>query len=209
MIKRCLRCDIEFKSKPSSPQKFCCKQCYTKYQTGKPGTKPKTGIVKKCLHCGIEFYIQNWERERKYCSAICGNIHKRGRPNPKILTEEDRYKLRMKVIKQKQISIPFYNKMACDYFDKLNKDFNWDGRHAENGGEKRIRGYFVDYYEPTLNLIIEWNEPHHYQEGKLKDRDINRQIEIEKHSNCRMLQINASEINNYIDFKTKIYECIN
>ena len=65
---------------------------------------------------------------------------------------------------------PSYNKIACKYFDTLNKIMGWNGRHALSGGEFFVvdTGYWVDYYEPNLNLVIEWDEPHH---NKIKNRE--------------------------------------
>ena len=39
--------------------------------------------------------------------------------------------------------------------------------HAENIGEFCIKelGYFLDYYEPNLNLVIEWNEKQHFNKN--------------------------------------------
>lgn len=59
-----------------------------------------------------------------------------------------------------QIS-PWYNKTACALFDKLNVERGWNGYHAENGGEFYIGGYWLDYYEPNQNIVIEFDEPRH------------------------------------------------
>lgn len=98
--------------------------------------------------------------------------------------------------------IPAYNKIACIYFDLLNNYNNWNGYHALNGGEFYIKelGYWVDYYEPNLNLVIEWDEPGHYIDGILKNSDIERQIKIVEHLNCTFVRINEKNfLKNYTD----------
>jgi hypothetical protein len=77
---------------------------------------------------------------------------------------------------------PNYNLLACQYFHFLNYDFGWNVIHAENGGEYFISelGYWVDYYLKNMNLIIEYDEPKHYdRDDNLKEKDIKRQQEIE------------------------------
>ena len=61
-------------------------------------------------------------------------------------------------------------------------------RHAENGGEFYIKelGYWVDYYEPNLNLVIEWDEPHHKKQIK---KDMYRAKEIIKETGCKFFRI--------------------
>ena len=83
-----------------------------------------------------------------------------------------------------------YNKLACKYFDWLNMYMGWNGQHATYNGEKQVGRYFVDYYEPELNLVIEWDEYQHYDvTGKLKEKDINRQEYIEQVLNCKFYRI--------------------
>jgi len=83
-----------------------------------------------------------------------------------------------------------YKKRACFFFEELNSRFNLDGMHAERVGEFGIKslGYFVDYYEPRLNLVIEWNEEAHYN-FRRKERDLRRQAEIEKELGCTFINI--------------------
>jgi len=96
------------------------------------------------------------------------------------------------LIDTKGVIQPNYNSEACKYFDQLNKKFKLNGQHAKNGGEFLIKelGYWVDYYEGNLNLIIEWDEKRHYDiDGNLKRKDILRQKQIENHLDCNLLRI--------------------
>lgn len=82
--------------------------------------------------------------------------------------------------------VPSYNSQACRYFETINK---WavergypPGQHATNGGEFYVKelGYFLDYFNPGLKLIMEWDEPSHYDKsGNLRVKDIQRQREIQ------------------------------
>lgn len=81
---------------------------------------------------------------------------------------------------------PNYNKTACVIFEEINNKLNWKGLHAENGGEYSIGGYFLDYYEPTINLVIEYDEPDHkYKRAK----DIEKQCNVINKLNCKFLRI--------------------
>lgn len=78
---------------------------------------------------------------------------------------------------------PTYNSIACIFFDWFDKQYKTTGQYATKGGEYHIKelGYFVDYFNPDMKIIIEWDEEHHYRNGKLKNKDIQRQEEIMRH----------------------------
>lgn len=87
---------------------------------------------------------------------------------------------------------PAYNLDSIPLLEQINASLGWGGRHAENGGEYHIKelGYWVDFYEPNLNIVIEYDEPHHFDtDGKLRVKDIARQDEISKHLNCKFYRI--------------------
>lgn len=88
---------------------------------------------------------------------------------------------------------PFYNSKACEYFEFLNALNGWNGAHSENGGEVCIEGYWLDYYEPTLNLVIEWDEKHH-QSTKQHKIDVKKEKIIRETLNCVFLRINQEEM---------------
>lgn len=96
---------------------------------------------------------------------------------------------------------PNYNKSACKFFDNLNKLYGLNGVHAENGGEHTInKQYYVDYYEPTLNLIIEWQEPSHRY---TVEKDAKRKNFIIDTLNCTFLEIREWNINKDSDYLHK------
>ena len=79
-----------------------------------------------------------------------------------------------------------YNVKACAIFDEINREKGWNGQHALHGGEKQVIGYSVDYYEPILNIVIEFDEKFH---SKQIDKDISRQQKIIKYLGCKFYRI--------------------
>jgi len=87
---------------------------------------------------------------------------------------------------------PRYNIEACKHIDEYGKQHGYNFQHAENGGEFYIKelGYWVDGYDKKKNVVIEYDEPHHFNEnGQLKKEDIERQILIENHLGCKFIRI--------------------
>ena len=88
-----------------------------------------------------------------------------------------------------QIS-PAYNPSACKLINKYGNNYNF--QHAENGGEYRIKelGYWVDGYDKDKNVVIEVDESFHFDcNGDLKEKDVQRQKEIEEHLNCEFIRV--------------------
>jgi very-short-patch-repair endonuclease len=69
-------------------------------------------------------------------------------------------------------------KGESQYFDNLEQEYKWKGIRQYFIEEL---GYFVDYYEPTLNIVVEYDEPRHYKNGRLKSKDMKRMEEIQKY----------------------------
>lgn len=85
-----------------------------------------------------------------------------------------------------------YNKRSCIFFRKLNDIFQINGLHAENEGEYivPVLGYSVDFYDKKNNIVIEWNEErHHYLQGKLCKKHMDRQNKIKKQMKCIFINI--------------------
>lgn len=85
-----------------------------------------------------------------------------------------------------------YNPTACEYFNRLNIINNWNLKHALNGGEKRVLCYFLDAYDIEKNIVVEYDECHHYDiYGRLKSKDIQRMNDIINVLGCRFYRYNA------------------
>ena len=91
-----------------------------------------------------------------------------------------------------------YNSDACRMFDEINRELGWNGQHALRGGERKVSKYWVDYYEPTLNIVIEYDESWHKYH---KNYDDKRQEEIKKYLGCKFYRIKEGQ-----DWRNIIYE---
>lgn len=84
---------------------------------------------------------------------------------------------------------PTVNPNACKLFDELEKKFKLNGIYAtKSGKEYHIvdLGYWVDYYEPTKNIVIEYYERHHNRPVR-REKDKARQEEIQKYLGCKFI----------------------
>ncbi len=114
----------------------------------------------------------------------------------KKLSPEHRRKIRIARILEIQTKkgqvYPNYNSEACEFFEQVNNKLGWQGIHAENGGEFYVKklGYWLDYYDPVGNVVIEWDEPHH---KRMMEKDQLRQKEIEALYGCLFIRLKPNE----------------
>ena len=116
--------------------------------------------------------------------------------------KEIKFKIRKNVIKRIKKNggiFPGYNSNAIPIlaeFDKLN---NTKGIYATHPQEYEIKelGYFLDYVNFDLKLIIEIDEKHHFDKlGRLRERDVRRQKEIQRYySDFKFLRFKDGEMN--------------
>lgn len=134
------------------------------------------------------------ETKQKIKTSMIGNSNRSG------ICHDEESKRKMRISKANYVMrnlgnkiCPAFNEISCLYFEWLNKWNGWNGRYAINGGEKYIDelGYWVDYYEPKHNIVIEWDEKRHYNvDGSLKENDIIRMNRIKQHLQCRFFRYN-------------------
>lgn len=179
---------------------------------------------KPCRSCTM-FHIMNDEYKKKISNSLKSRTYKKewndkkskslmghkvsletrkklsdwnmGRKRNYIISENTRMLLRLNAIKRKKNGKfrVFFNKIACEYFDRLGQKNNSKIRHALNGGEFCFRGYFADGYDETTNTWYEWDEKHHYYvNGTLRPCDMIRQKEIEKYLKCKFIRIVEEEM---------------
>jgi hypothetical protein len=85
---------------------------------------------------------------------------------------------------------PRYNKSSIVILEAKAAELGiTDLMHAENGGEYQVAGYFLDGYSPSKNIAIEYDEKHHYKNGKLRKKDYDRQNQIERVLGCTFIRI--------------------
>jgi hypothetical protein len=160
-------------------------------------TTPPKSYTRICVDCGKElvykckYNLDKAIRKNTACKR-CTVIR-----NSKIRKPFDREHLSkvrknyLNILRERKGQLtPNYNFRACEVFEQINKELGWNGQHAENGGEKFVDGYWVDYYEPTQNIVIEFDEKHHeYQ----LEKDILRQNDIIKVLDCKFIRIKESD----------------
>ena len=163
---------------------------------------PVGGWKRNCPDCGCEIiHTEKYSRDRfKRLNTLCKRCNQRGERSVcfgKHLSADVRRKIRLSTIERlKNLFVGFhpgFNYTGCEYFKWLNMWNGWDGQYATKSGEYFIKylGYWVDYYEPKENIVIEWDEPTHYDiNGNLKQKDIKRMDEIKKYLNCRFFRYN-------------------
>jgi len=87
--------------------------------------------------------------------------------------------------------VPRYNRSAIKLIESYGRDNGYNFRHAENGGEVFLSslGYWLDAYDEEKNVVLEIDEPRHFKNGKLKNKDLQRQVEIENFLGCKFVRI--------------------
>jgi len=128
----------------------------------------------------------------KYC-RYCPEYHKNqlGKPH----SDETKRKMRISTLKylsetQSQI-VPRYNKRSIKVIEEFGDKHGYKFRHAENGGEVFLKdlGYWLDAYDEKNNAVLEIYERHHYRNGTLRPRDIQRETEIKNLLKCKFYTI--------------------
>jgi len=142
------------------------------------------------------------EETRKKMSLNCARrgVHKYGKDaNFYGRRHSDETKRKMRIVACKRIMklrlqrnkngwINNVGKNENNYFTKMEKERGWNGIYYGKSGKQYFLehlGYWVDYYEPNLNIVVEYDEPRHYRYGILTERDMNRMKEIKSHLRCQ------------------------
>lgn len=144
-------------------------------------------IEKLKCECGSTY---TWN---KYCRR-CPNYHKTwlGKKHTKISKLKQRTSTLEYLSKTKGQIIPRYNINAISIIEEYGNRNGYNFQHAENGGEYYIKelGYFLDGYDKEKNVVIEIDEPHHFNtDGSLKEKDLIREEEIRTLLKCDFIRI--------------------
>lgn len=146
----------------------------------------KNNIKKSCLEkYGVEYISQVPEVIQKAARKMRLTVLK---------------KLEKRLENGQQLT-PNYNPAACTIIDNYSKQYGYNFQHAMNGGEFYIKelGYWVDAYDKDKNVVVEVDEPLHYDiDGNLLERDVRRQQEIMDFLKCEFIRIKVDNDNNII-----------
>lgn len=138
----------------------------------------------KC-ECGITY---TWNR---YCRK-CPSPKKTwlGKSHTKNTKKKQRISTLRYLEKQQGQIQPRYNIDSIPIIENFGKENGYNFQHAENGGEYHIKelGYFLDAYDIEKNIVLEIDESHHFINGKLKEKDLIRQKEIEDFLGCTFIR---------------------
>ena len=110
-------------------------------------------------------------------------------------SEEHKRKMRLAAIKRIEQNkldgnqfYPRFNSNACKLIEEYGKANGYNFQHAESGGEYFIEelGYWVDGYDKTRNVVIEYYEKAHKNNI---NKDERRKQEIINFLNCEFIEI--------------------
>lgn len=123
---------------------------------------------------GKEETDKKWkERSKKISKTLTG----------KECSEEARKNMRIsankRIEKQYGQIMPNHSLRGCEMIRWYNMYYGFNFRHAENGGEVCIGGYWPDGLDEKRKTIIEIDEKHHFDNGNLRQKDIRRQKYLE------------------------------
>lgn len=194
LIRNCPSCkkELKYSGKHSyykaNLYKSLCRSCGAKIANRKQwGEKRSLSIP--CFKCGkIRNYTtrvsaRGAERRKSMC-MICSKT------NPTVLS--NKRKAALKRFKNLEINekckVLSYNPKASNIFQEIENICKLDGYFAGKNGERVVKRYMLDYYEPNLNIVIEYDEPYH-QKSKQKMKDKIRQKRIIKELNCQFYRI--------------------
>ena len=173
-----------------------CRRCYYKKLRRNKRIITSEDLIRCCPKCNkpiIHSTIwnkQKYDKKKSPCrECYWKNFQINVISNGRKTSDETKEKIRKSIIRKlEERGSIYFNPKACEYFNKLNKEKEWELQHAKNGGEIFILGakYKVDAYDKERNIVVEYDEPHHYFiNGELKPRDIKRMNEIIEHLKCK------------------------
>ncbi len=176
--------------------KFICKFC------GKEFTKEKAiyGHLSSCKkHPNKEYHDSAHKQSGKtYKKRISnGEIKHSGFVKGSHHTPETKEKLRKAALDYRKSCVgefqASYNKKSIPILESISKEHGWHLQHAENGGEVRVFGYFLDAYDKENNVVVEYDEKEHYidvENNILRPKDIERQNYIIEKLHCDFYRYN-------------------
>lgn len=185
---KCLECNLQFKTRAELRKHHIETKHQTEEQSGKSRgwNKGLTAQTSKSIAKALKTRHQHL-LEGKFVHSWTGRHH----------SEESKQKIRQSTINYiltVKSSRPRYNKDAILVLEQIAKEHGWNIQHAENGGEFYTGiGYFVDAYDKEKNIVIEYDEPHHYEDVEnnvLKTKDLKRQQRIIEHLQCEFWRYN-------------------
>ncbi len=156
----------EAKSKISDKTRQKMSESRKKRITSEETKRKMSEIQKGVLH--------SEETKRKMSEA------KKGIPRSK----ETKRKLRLAAIKRVEknygVCFPHFNKNSIEFFRNFDRENNTKGLFGKKEFHIKELGYWLDYINFDLKLIVEWDEEYHFENNQLRQKDVQRQKEIQE-----------------------------
>ena len=155
-------------------------------------------LCKSCIHKGVNNYLYGKHLSDTHKENISkSNIGKKH-------TEEIKEKLRIFALQRikKQGTIISFNPKACQFMDNFGRENGYNFRHALNGGEVDIIGYYLDGYDKERNVIFEYDECEH-EKTRQKMKDLKRSERLINKLGCKIIRYSEKFNKLYQSFSTK------
>lgn len=180
-------------------KKNLCRKCTFTGRHPSEKSRQKMSVSQR----GRKHHEKTLEKMRGNGNGMYG-VHRYNNLNPfygKRHDDEARRKMRvaacLRVISLQRASNGRVNnvgKAEGAYFAKLEQEMGWDGVYYAKCGSQHFVdyvGYFVDYYEPYFNIVVEYDEPRHYRHDCLREKDLVRMEQIKAHLGCEFWRYNS------------------
>lgn len=145
--------------------------------------------IKTTLEQKLKLIVEyDYNLDRAKCS--CGKRHTFGK-YCRFCSEHKRVIMQRQVESKMGLKGVNYNKQSIPLLEQLAYNMGvTDLIHAENRGEYKVAGYYLDGYSPSTNIAFEYDEKHHFQpDGSLKKRDLLRQDVIKNTLHCKIIRL--------------------
>jgi len=156
---------------------------------------PQSAESRKKQSESLKGHVMSEKTKRRLYESRKGSHH----------SEETKKKLREARIKQISFQhfnglpvIPTISQNEFECLNELEKLYNYKIIRC-----KQIIGFFPDGYIEELNLIIEFDEPFHFKDEILTERDQSRQKELTDYLHCEFFRIKETD---WLQNKEKILE---
>ncbi len=171
----------------------CGKNVYHKNQNSlRVGTSKNCS----CWECKQKHQSDNirgrrWNWTNQFSRVLCSISHKNSEKwKASMNTPEykEKHRLKLERMRKENKVIVCFNDDACKVFDFINSKLNWNGHHAKNQKEVVVENFYLDFYEPKLNIAIEWDEKYHKKPNQ-KRLDYIKQKFVMKKLNCEFYRV--------------------
>ena len=143
--KICRGCGIEFVPKRSH-NVFCSKECFDRWQTGRPNPANRTKkIIKTCPQCGKTFSVTPSFDYRVYCSQECYGLSRVGVPF-NVRENNPQWKGGITIELELARKTPEYDNWRIAVFERDNYTCQECGQHSGELHAHHVKS-FADYPE--------------------------------------------------------------